>query len=142
MMALLLVLLGWELCTDLGPSRLARRAAGVGALALIALTFWNHEAWIVRENVARYVETGNLDAAYLLSLSPNAVPAIVDSLRTLPEGPAGVLRESLQRHYSSASTTPACRWFEWNLRRRQAAAALRAAGILHAPVQFGQRPCS
>src|SRR5678816_1658517 len=89
-----------RLWRGLEPGRVARRAAGVGALALIALTYWNHEAWIVRESVARYVQTGHLDTLYLLDLSPNAVPAIVESLSILPEGPAGLLRESLQRHYS------------------------------------------
>jgi hypothetical protein len=140
--ALLLVLLGSELWRGLEPGRAARRAAGVGALALIALTCWNHEAWIVRKNVARYVLTGHLDTQYLLDLSPNAVPAIVESLSTLPEGPAGLLRESLQRHYSPDSDGRACRWFEWNLRRRQAAKALRAAGLLSEPVQFGARLCT
>ena len=140
--ALLLVLLGSELWRGLEPGRAARRAAGVGALALIALTYWNHEAWIVRENVARYVQTGHLDTLYLLGLSPNAVPAIVESLSILPEGPAGLLRESLQRHYSPDSDHRACRWFEWNLRRRQAAEALRAAGLLSEPVQFGASPCT
>jgi hypothetical protein len=140
--ASLLVLLGWELWRGFEPGRVARRAAGAGALALIALTFWNHEAWIVRENVARYVRTGQLDTPYLLDLSPDAVPAIVESLSTLPEGPAGLLRESLQRHYAPASDGRACRWFEWNLRRRQAAEAVRAAGLLPEPVQFGARPCT
>ena len=96
----------------------------------------------MRENVARYVQTGHLDTLYLLGLSPNAVPAIVESLSTLPEGPAGLLRESLQRHYSPDSDHRACRWFEWNLRRRQAAEALRAAGLLSDPVQFGASPCT
>ena len=140
--ALLLVLLGSELWRGLEPGRVARRAAGVGVLALIALTYWNHEAWIVRENIARYVQTGHLDTLYLLDLSPNAVPAIVESLSTLPEGPAGLLRESLQRHYSPDSDGRACRWFEWNLRRGQAAEALRAAGLLSEPVQLGARLCT
>jgi hypothetical protein len=140
--ALLLLLLGSELWRGLEPGRVARRAAGAGALALIALVYWNHEAWIVRENVARYVQTGQLDSLYLLGLSPNAVPAIVESLSALPEGPAGLLRESLLRRYSPASDRRVCRWFEWNLRRRQAAEALRAAGLLSEPVQLGARPCT
>ena len=124
------------------PIAFPRRAAAVGILALIVLTYWNHEAWIVRENIARYARTGHLDVPYLLDLSPNAVPAIVESLSTLPDGPADLLRESLQRHYSPSADRRACRWFEWNLRRRQAAEALRAAGLLSEPAQFGARPCT
>ena len=140
--AVLLCLLGWEISRGLSPARLARRAASVGALALLVLIAWNHEAWIVRENIARYLRTGQVDTLYLSGLSPNAVPAIVASLPVLPEPNAGVLREAFQWRYSASAETPACRWFEWNLRRREAAEALRAAAIVPAPVQFGSRPCS
>jgi len=140
-MALLLALLGWELWGGLDPARLARRAAAIGMLALIALTYWNHEAWIVRENAARYARTGQLDAGYLLDLSPNAIPAIIESLPDLPPALASSMRETLQRWYSTAPG-PACRWFEWNLRRQQAARALRAAGIVTGPVRFDPGSCS
>lgn len=137
-----LALLGWELWRTLSPDRLARRAAAIGAIALLVLTVWNHEAWIVRENVARYRETGQLDAIYLQGLSPNAVPAIVASLPLLPDATADTLRGMLRWRYSPTAMDPACRWFEWNLRRRQAADAVRAAGLVAEPVQFGPRTCS
>jgi len=140
--AVILCLLGWELSRDPSPARLTRRAAGVGALALLVLIFWNYEAWIVRENIARYLRTGQVDTLYLSGLSPNAIPAIVGSLPMLPEPQAGLLREAFQWRYSASAETPPCRWFEWNLRRRQAAEALLAAAIVPAPVQFGPRPCS
>lgn len=137
-----MLLLAWELTRGLAPDRLARRAAGVGALALLALSVWNHEAWIVRENVARYRDTGQLDAIYLQGLSPNAVPAIVASLPLLPDATADTVRGMLRWRYSATSLEPACRWFEWNLRRRQAAEAVRAAGLVPEPVQLGPRSCA
>jgi hypothetical protein len=140
--AVLLCLLGWELARGLSPARLARRAAGVAALALLVVVFWNHEAWIVRENVARYLRTGQVDTLYLSGLSPNAIPAIVESLPVLPEPGAGALREAFRWRHSAGADTPTCRWFEWNLRRRQAAEALRAAGIVPTPSLSGNRPCS
>jgi len=142
LVALLLALLGRELWGGLDPARLARRAAAVGALGLIALTYWNHEDWIVRENAARYARTGQLDAAYLLELSSNAVPAIVETLHELPPAAADLLREALAWRYSAADPSRACRWFEWNLRRQEAAHALRAAGIVAGPVQLGGWKCS
>jgi hypothetical protein len=113
---------------------MARRAASIGALALLALIYWNHEAWIVRANVARYARTGQLDALYLQHLSANAVPAIVESLPELPRPIAARLRASLRGRFSSAAKG---RWFEWNLRRREAAEALRAAGIVPGAIQVG-----
>jgi hypothetical protein len=142
LVAVLLALLGRELWGGLDPARLARRAAAMGALALIALTYWNHEAWIVRENAGRYARTGQLDTAYLQRLSSNAVPAIVETLRELPLALAGPLREALAWQYSAATPSQACRWFEWNLRRQEAAHALRAAGIVAGPVKLGQWKCA
>jgi hypothetical protein len=139
--AVVLCLLGWELCRGLSPARLARRAAGVGVVSLLVLIFWNHEAWIVRQNVARYLRTGHVDTLYLSGLSPNAIPTIVTSLLILPEAGADSLREAFRWRYSAGAETPACRWFEWNLRRRQAADALRAAGIVPMPSFPGPRPC-
>ena len=63
----------------------------------------------MRENIARYLRTGQVDTLYLSGLSPNAVPAIVASLPVLPEPNAGVLREAFQWRYSASAETPACR---------------------------------
>jgi hypothetical protein len=85
--ALLLGLLGLELIRGLDASRLARRAGLVAAATFLALTCWNHEAWIARQNVGGS-GTGRLDTSYLVwHLSPNAVPALVDALAGLPAGP-------------------------------------------------------
>ena len=48
--ALFLGLLGWRLSRGLKAGWLARRAAAIAAVTMIVLIYWNHEAWIVRQN--------------------------------------------------------------------------------------------
>jgi hypothetical protein len=61
----------------------------------------------------------------------NAVPAIVEAHDRMPFREA--LAEALRERYTRRSKLVPCRWFEWNLRQRQAADALRAAGIAVGP---------
>jgi Domain of unknown function (DUF4173) len=130
-MAVFLALLGWDLWRGLNGGRLARRGAAIAALATLALVYWNHEAWIVRRNVERYVRTDQLDTAYLVSkLSPNAVPALVAALPRLSPALADGVRDGLRRRYGTAHPGDPCRWFEWNRGRERAVAALRAGGIV------------
>jgi hypothetical protein len=108
-MAVALVLLARELVRGLDAGRLVRRAGGIAVAAVVALSVWNHEAWIVRLNLQRHAETGRLDAQYLAwQLSPSAVPAIV---RALPGAPPA-LGEALGERYGTRSRVAACRWFE------------------------------
>jgi len=124
-MAAALALLALELARRLDGARLLRRAGALAAAAMVALALWNHEAWIVRRNLARHAETGRLDADYLAwHLSPNATPAIVAAL---PRAPAA-LGERLRERYAAARIEP-CRWFEWSFPQRPAVDALAAAGI-------------
>ncbi len=125
-MAVALVLFARELVRGLDAGRLLRRAGAIAVAAEVALSVWNHEASIVRWNLERHVETGRLDAQYLVwQLSPNAVPAIV---RAAPGAPAA-LAEALRERYGAQSRVAACRWFEWNLGHRRAVDALAAAGL-------------
>src|SRR5262249_54123736 len=127
--ALGLVLLVVELARGLDATRFLRRTATVGVLALIVLTFWNHEGWIARQNIARVSRGGQLDAYYLVwGLSVNAVPAIVGSLDQTPLG--DVLAEGLRERYTRRMTLTPCRWFEWNLRQQEAARALELARLI------------
>ncbi len=48
--------------------------AAIGYLA--TLDMLNPDAFIVRQNLARYAQTGDLDATYLTTLSADAVPAL------------------------------------------------------------------
>jgi hypothetical protein len=91
---------------------------------------WNHEAWITRENFERAVETGRLDARYLVwDLSPNAVPALVEGAGRLPSALADEVRMRLEDRYVKAMWLRHCDWYEWNLGHINAARALHGAGI-------------
>ena len=124
-----LALLAWEIERGLDPKRLARRAAALAGLTFASLIYWNHEAWIVRVNVARARGTGTLDATYLVrGLSPDALPALVEAQASAPEALALPLRQALRERYGSVRVRP-CFWFEANVRQRQAVRALERAGL-------------
>ncbi len=129
LMASTLVLLAWEIERGLDPKRLARRAAALAGLTFASLIYWNHEAWIVRVNVARALGTGTLDATYLVrGLSPDALPALVEAQASAPEALALPLRQALRERYAGVRVRP-CFWFEANVRQRQAVRALERAGL-------------
>jgi hypothetical protein len=124
-----LALLAWEIERGLDPKRLARGAAALAGLTFASLIYWNHEAWIVRVNVARACGTGTLDATYLVrGLSPDALPALVEAQASAPEALALPLRQALRERYGSVRVRP-CFWFEVNVRQRQAVRALERAGL-------------
>ena len=52
--------------------------AGIGFL--VTLNLLNPDAFIVRQNLARYRSSGDLDAAYLVTLSADAVPELFRAL--------------------------------------------------------------
>ena len=66
--------------------------------ALLGLAAINPDAWIAEHNLDRYETTGRLDESYLLSLSADAVPVLVEPAgcrRRLPRRP--VRRRRLAR---------------------------------------------
>ena len=82
-----LIALGIELWAQVDAARLVRRVSLLGVAAVVALSCWNYEAWIVRKNVDRFIAPhyGELDTSYLVyDLSPNAVPEIVRQLPRIP----------------------------------------------------------
>jgi hypothetical protein len=140
--ALFLALLGWGLSSGLKPGWLARRGAAIAAVAMTVLLYWNHEAWIVRQNVGRFLRTDQLDTSYLVwGLSPNATPALVGSISQLPPPLASQVRDGLRQRYGRAASSAPCRWFEWNRGREHAVGALRAGGIVRGDVQLHARDC-
>lgn|GEM_PF-586032 len=126
------------------PRRLARRTAAAAALLVAGFSYANTEAWVVSQNIARYRETGSLDARYLTdALSLDAAPATVAALAELPPPCAAWMRERLDRRYGRAVLRRADRvprWFEWNLRRERGLAALRGAGIVTRAGDRGEGP--
>ena len=141
--ALFLGLLGWGLSRGLKTGWLARRAAAIAAVAMTVLIYWNHEAWIVRQNVGRFLRTEQLDTSYLVhGLSPNAVPALLRLAPQLPAARADSVRDQLRQRYGQVALGASCRWFEWNRGRDRAVAALRTAGIVEGDVQLHPRDCA
>ncbi len=109
---------------------LFRQVFAVAVIAFAVLVFWNHEAWIASANINRSATTGKLDATYITrDLSPNAIPVVVSQLRTLPEPMRTEVHDALVARYGNGRRLPPGRWFEWNLRRRQARAALASLGL-------------
>jgi hypothetical protein len=140
--ALFLGMLGWGLTRGLTPGWLTRRAAGLAAVVMAALLYWNHEAWIVGQNLERFRRTQQLDTSYLVwGLSPNAAPALVRAIPELPPLLAASVRDALRQRYGQAARGAPCRWFEWNRGRERAAAALRAGGIVRGDAQLHPRDC-
>lgn len=128
--SLSLALLTFEVCTTLHVKRLVRRVALLATCALIALVYWNHQAWIVRRNVARYAAADSVsrpDLAVAATAEPlNAIPALVESLPRLdPVTRAGVRACLLKRATDRAVLhMREAHWYEWNRARRNAARAL------------------
>jgi two-component system sensor histidine kinase BaeS len=116
-----------EVARGFDGDRLFRRTALVATLLFIALIYWNHEAWIARQNIDRFATTGQLDVRYLTQgLSLDAVPAIAERLPSLPEPVRSELDRALRARYASGPTPAGDRWYEWNRRRAAARAVLGA----------------
>jgi hypothetical protein len=65
----------------LRPAGLTRPMVAAGMIALLGLAVLNPERFVAEHNVARWVETGRIDASYLGSLSADALPPLAE----LPE---------------------------------------------------------
>ena len=141
--AFTLVVLALETRHEMEPSRVFRRAGSAAMVTFLVMLYWNHEAWIARENIARFASTGKLDVVYLSrDLSPNAIPAIVAALPSLPEPARSELRTALGKRYDNRRELQEHQWFEWNHGRAAARRGLLQIGVSldrpttasHAPV--------
>lgn len=124
-----LALCAVETARGFDAARLARATTVVALAALATLTFWNDQAWIVRQDVARFAGTKRLDVGYLAQrLSPDAYPALLDALPALPVDQRQALASALWPT-ATCELRNADRWFEWNAGRARARAALRGHGF-------------
>jgi hypothetical protein len=120
-----LVVLLLEVAGNFDASRLFRRAAAAALVLFIGLIYWNHEAWIASRNMDRWASTGKLDVVYLTrELSPDAIPAIVERLPSLPEPMRSEVRRAVQEGYAARRENRPHAWFEWNLASGRAREAL------------------
>jgi hypothetical protein len=100
-------------------------------MALAGVSMWDHEGWIVRQNVARYMETGKLDMKYLAcDLSARAVPEVLRAGERSGFAGKRLTHEAVAKRF--AGRTPDA-WYEWNLGRSRAERAIANAGIAPVP---------
>ncbi|MBI3733880.1 MAG: DUF4173 domain-containing protein, partial [Chloroflexi bacterium] len=87
----------------------------------------NPDAFIVEQNIQRYLATGKLDSDYVLSLSADAMPPLMahlDQLQTYERIKiGGVLRFQKDALYAELSSAP---WPSYHWGRKQAVDALTA----------------
>jgi hypothetical protein len=120
----------------------------VAALAVLAvLTLADPEAIIVRANVARYQQTGELavggedevesehgryqpsralDTFYLAQLSPDATPALVELLPLLDAQARAEVRAGLEGQREQLEQVAQHGWPAWHLARMRALAAIQS----------------
>jgi hypothetical protein len=103
--------------------RFAFGAVASGFAVLGALNLANPDALVARVNLARYEASGELDAAYLRRLGPDAAPAIARGLARADDALACDLLASLA---ARAERAPRRDWRSWSVSRYQAGRAVAA----------------
>jgi hypothetical protein len=104
-----------------GPDRFAIGAFVAVLGFLVTLNAINPDAFIARQNLARYEATGKLDAYYLTRLSEDAVPALVLAVDRVTGEEQKVLSDHLR--YRLERMEASARWRSWpsfHLARRRA----------------------
>jgi hypothetical protein len=126
-LALSLVALALEVLGRIDVHRLVRRQAALAAAMLLVFTYWNHEAWITRQNIERFEVSGHFDLDYAArGLSQSAVPAALEAARRIG-GNDGLCLERALRNRWEPQVAQSSRWFEYNAAAHAANDALRAA---------------
>ncbi len=87
--------------------------AAMGALMVMNLA--DPDAMIARLNLDRYHETGKLDIAYLVSLSPDAVPVTAEFARGSGDVPSWVRRDLFTAAQLRGYTETRPEWQSYNL---------------------------
>ncbi len=125
-----LLALSIEVAGSMDAGRLFRRVLTAATVVFLALVYWNHEAWIARQNIERFAVTGKLDARYLArELSPDALPTIVSNMARLPEPTRSELRIALERRYRGRITEFEREWYERNLSYTRALPLLKSLSL-------------
>ncbi|HJR66944.1 MAG TPA: DUF4173 domain-containing protein [Gemmatimonadaceae bacterium] len=123
-----LILLAHELLRRPSARRLLGRAGALAVMAMAGVSIWNHESWIVRQNVARHAETGKLDLRYLAcDLSARAVPEVLQAANREHEGLRARAHTAIGERFMWVMDDA---WYEWNAGRSRARDAIGKAGIV------------
>lgn len=127
-----LALLAWEVCVSIDARRLFRRVGLAAAMSVALFCYWNHAAWVARQNITRYQLTGFIDVSYLVGgLGDDALPEVVRSLPSLAAPLAQSARVQLEALRLARANAHALHWYEWNLRRETAQEALASLADAH-----------
>jgi hypothetical protein len=122
-----LLLLAGELVRSPEARRLLARAGALGVMALVGLSIWNHEAWIVRQNMERYAVSQKLDMRYLAcDLSANAVPELLRLTQHADLPMAAQARTAVAERFAGRMNDS---WYEWNAGRAGAREATERRNI-------------
>lgn len=100
---------------------------GLGAIWILAFGLWNPEAAVATGNVSRSEQAADIDYRYLgRALGPDAIPALVDLVPTLPTEHREQLTEDLCRQADSLGGGYPI--LSWNRSHAKADAALQSLG--------------
>jgi hypothetical protein len=113
--AVLILVLGAGI--RMSGSWLPQAVLASAVVAMLTLAVINPDAYIAKHNVDRYERTGQIDPAYLATLSADAFPAL-DRL------PAALRACALRDLAPALRATPADPWYEFNLDRSRARSVL------------------
>ncbi|MEU7959605.1 DUF4153 domain-containing protein [Micromonospora humida] len=92
---------------------------GLAVVMLLSLAVLNPEDYAARRNIARYEQSGKIDAWYLRALSADATPALADLPDRIRRCTLSWIDDDL------AEPDP---WYAWNLGRTRARAELQRLG--------------
>jgi uncharacterized protein DUF4153 len=104
---------------------LGRRISIIALGVFTILAFWNHDAWIANRNIDRAIAVGKFDPLYAARLSRDAVPTLIARRGEIP----ALERVALEGRLACLRRAEPSRWFEFNVRARAAATALRTASL-------------
>lgn len=135
-----LILLAHELLGRPSARRLLGRAGGLAVIGLAGLSMWNHEGWIVRQNVARHAEMGKLDMRYLAcDLSARAVPEVLEAAQRRGGVSEAMVRTAIGERFIEVLDD---QWYEWNAGRSRARDAIAASGMVGPGPDPATRVCA
>jgi hypothetical protein len=113
-LAIIFVLLLIKIVKNQSEHRFALPAFITAVVFLAGLNILNPDAFIARQNLQRFHQTGKLDAAYVAGLSDDAVPQIKQAISDT----TGPTRQLLVGSLNNRSAPSG--WQSWNLARSRA----------------------
>ncbi|HEX7259688.1 MAG TPA: DUF4173 domain-containing protein [Candidatus Saccharimonadia bacterium] len=124
LLAVIFLILAYKIIRSASDQAFAFSALLAVIVFLAALNAINQDAFIARQNLDRYHDTGKIDAVYLSQLSDDAVPVLVGGYSLLRPDDTKILGAELNRRRLDARSDAARGWQAWNQSRAAADDAL------------------